>query len=55
MIIKGKKFHTEVILDNAKRLSGTQKVKFDIEFLGCVECSTGPEENIWETLGHIIW
>jgi hypothetical protein len=40
MIRKGNIFHTEVELDNAKRLSGTQKVKFDIEFLGCVECST---------------
>ena len=40
MISKGHIFHTEVELDNAKRSSGTQKVKFDIDFLGCVECST---------------
>jgi hypothetical protein len=39
MISKGNIFHTKVELDNAKRLSGTQKVKFDIDFLGCVECS----------------
>jgi hypothetical protein len=41
MISKGNIFHIEVELDNAKRLSGTQKVKFDIDFLGCVEFSTG--------------
>jgi hypothetical protein len=27
-------------LDNTKRLSGTQKVKFGRDFLGCVESST---------------
>jgi hypothetical protein len=42
MIRKGNIFHTEVQSDSAKRSSGTQKVKFDIDFLGCVECSTGP-------------
>ena len=39
MTSKGHIFHTEVKLDNAKRSSGTQKVKFDIDFLGCIECS----------------
>jgi hypothetical protein len=39
MISKGNILHTEVELDSAK-LGGTQKVKFDIDFLGCVECST---------------
>jgi hypothetical protein len=43
MISKGNIFHTEVELDNAKILSGTQKVKFDIDFLGCVECSTNDD------------
>jgi hypothetical protein len=33
-------FHNEDESDSAKRSSGTQKVKFDIDFLGCVECST---------------
>jgi len=42
MLIKGNIFHTEVELDNAKISSGTQKVKFDIDILGCVECSTPP-------------
>jgi hypothetical protein len=37
---KRQHFHTEVELDSAKESSGTQKVKFDIGFLGCVECST---------------
>jgi len=40
MIRKGNIFHIEVELENAKRLSGTQKLKFDIDLLGCVECST---------------
>jgi hypothetical protein len=40
MISKGNIFHNEDESDSAKRSSGTQKVKFDIDFLGCVECST---------------
>jgi hypothetical protein len=40
MISKGNIFHTEVQSDSVKRSSGTPKVKFDIDFLGCVECST---------------
>jgi len=33
-------FLNEDELDSEKISSGNQKVKFDIEFLGCVECST---------------
>jgi hypothetical protein len=42
-------FHTEVQSDNEKRSSVTQKSKFDIDFLGCVECSTNGN-----LLGEII-
>jgi len=31
-------FHTKVEIDTAKESSGTQKVKFDIGFLGCLDC-----------------
>jgi hypothetical protein len=40
MISKGNNFHNEVELDSAKDQVVPKKVKFDIGFLGCVECST---------------
>jgi hypothetical protein len=40
MIRKGNIFHNEVELDSAKDQVVPKKVKFDIGFLGCVECST---------------
>ena len=45
MIRKVNIFHTKFELDNVKRLSGTQKVKFDIDILGCVECSTNGDSQ----------
>jgi hypothetical protein len=40
MISKGNNFHTEVELDIARDQVVPKKVRFDIGFLGCVECST---------------
>jgi hypothetical protein len=40
MIRKGNNFHIEVELDIARDQVVPKKVRFDIRFLGCVECST---------------
>jgi hypothetical protein len=39
MVRKNKIFQNEDESDNEKRSGGTQKVKYDIGFLGCVKCS----------------
>jgi hypothetical protein len=36
MVRKCNIFHNEDESENTKRSSGTQKVKFDMDFLGCV-------------------
>jgi hypothetical protein len=46
LVIKRNIFLNEDESDSAKRLSGTQKVKFDIDVLGCVECSTYPMKTL---------
>ena len=54
MIRKGNIFHIEVQSDSEKRLSGTQKVKFDIDFLGCVEFSTQCTQHFGISHVHLV-